>query len=115
MPTLTVCRSEAVVLAIAPRPSPVGPVLLRSVVPNPLSSLTTITYSLSTRGPVHVGVWDVRGRRVVTLVNETRPAGENRVVWEGRDEYGRLVASGIYFVRVRTQTGADRKKITFLR
>ncbi len=115
VPTLQVCRSPSSSVSV---PSPVtagSPVLLKSVIPNPLEHETTITFSLGQAGPVDVGVWDVHGRRVATLVHGFRQAGEGRVVWNGHDERGRTVSAGVYFVRVKTDAGADRRKITFLR
>ena len=47
-------------------------------------------------------VYNVRGQRVQVLVDGPRPAGRYRVTWEGRDERGREVSSGVYFVRLVT-------------
>jgi len=68
--------------------------------PNPFNPSTTIRFHLPTAGPVRVTVYDLAGGLVRTLIRTTRPAGDNTVVWNGRDNAGRQVASGAYFARL---------------
>ena len=69
--------------------------------PNPFNPMTTISYDLRERVPVTLAIFDVTGRRVKTLVNgEDTNAGRYEQVWDGRDETGRAVASGVYFYRL---------------
>lgn len=68
--------------------------------PNPFRSATTIEYALSKPGFVSLAVYDVLGRRVITLVDERCAAGVHRVVWNGVDASGRDASSGIYVYRV---------------
>ncbi len=115
LPTLEACRSAMSPVSV-PAPSAIGrPVIVKSVVPNPLDRETTVTYSVSTEGPVDVGVWDVHGRRVITLVHGVRPPGENRIVWDGLDAEGRSVPAGVYFVRARTPQGSGQRKLMLLK
>jgi len=67
--------------------------------PNPFSPSTTIQYSIAKTGFVGITVFDVAGRAVRTLVNGSIPAGFHSVVWDGRDDHGASVASGIYFCK----------------
>jgi hypothetical protein len=83
--------------------------------PNPFNPSTTIRYSLSKRQHVRIEVYDVSGARVVTLVDEERPAGVQRVVWNGGDAQDRYVASGIYFIRMTTPEGAFVRKAVLLK
>ncbi|KPJ54443.1 hypothetical protein AMJ39_00370 [candidate division TA06 bacterium DG_24] len=83
--------------------------------PNPFGSSTTICYSLSAGTPVKVAVYDIRGALVRTLAQETVPAGFHSVVWDGRDQRGRKVASGIYFCRLETGEFTDTKRMALLR
>ena len=69
--------------------------------PNPFNPRTSIRFRLGEDGPVQVRVYDVRGREVVKLVDESLPAGEHDVIWEGRDAAGRRVADGPYVVELR--------------
>jgi hypothetical protein len=70
--------------------------------PNPFGRRTRITYSVARRGPVTVDVFNTAGRRVEKLFDGTRDAGVHVVEWDGRDQVGGRVASGIYFVRLES-------------
>jgi hypothetical protein len=69
--------------------------------PNPFATRTAIAYSMPSGGRVDLAVYDVAGRRVRVLVNDTRNAGKYEEAWDGRGERGERLASGIYFVRLR--------------
>ena len=64
--------------------------------PNPFNPRTTISYALSEEGHVTLNVYDVRGRRVATLVNQTQSAGEHSLVFAPED-----LASGVYFYQLK--------------
>lgn len=66
----------------------------------------SISYVLSETGRVHLGVYDVQGRRVATLVDGSAGAGRGTISWDGTDRDGRAVAAGVYFVRLDV-TGAS--------
>jgi hypothetical protein len=68
--------------------------------PNPLTGSTTITFAIPTTAKVGIEIYSVDGRRVSTLVSQTRPAGEHSVVWNGRDSHGKQVGQGVYFCKV---------------
>lgn len=68
--------------------------------PNPFNPATTIEYRLPRAQTVQVAVYDVAGRRVVTLASGPHAAGPHSIAWDGRDGRGRPVASGVYLVRV---------------
>jgi len=68
--------------------------------PNPFNPQTTIRFALPRSGEVDLAVIDLAGRRVATLVDGPLPAGQHRVTWNGRDDAGRRVSSGIYFSKV---------------
>jgi FlgD Ig-like domain len=74
--------------------------------PNPFTSATDVAFDLPVRDHVRAEVFDVRGERVRTLVDESREAGRYREHWDGRDATGHLLGAGVYFVRVRA-TGND--------
>ena len=65
--------------------------------PNPFSPETRIEFDLPQTGPVELKVYAVSGRLVRTLVEGRRAAGSHNVQWDGRDEGGRKVSSGVYF------------------
>jgi len=84
-------------------------------VPNPFNPSTTVRYSLSKRQHVRIDVYDVSGAHVVNLVDEERPAGVQRVVWNGGDARDRYVASGVYFIRMSTAEGSFVRKAVLLK
>jgi hypothetical protein len=69
--------------------------------PNPFNPTTSIPYDVSVRSRVTLAVYDVRGRLVRTLVDGVDAPGHKRVEWDGRDDRGRRVASGVYAFRVQ--------------
>jgi len=80
---------------------------LLGVVPNPFNPATTIRFQLPAASTINADVWSVDGARVRTLArSQTFPAGTNEVPWDGRDDAGRPVASGVYLVRVATPAEA---------
>ena len=75
--------------------------------PNPFNPETVIPYSLPARTHVELTIYDVRGAKVRTLVDQALPGGRHATRWDGRDDVGQQVASGIYLYRLAI-TGAER-------
>ena len=71
--------------------------------PNPLNPQTTIRYDMARTGAVQLSIYTVTGQRIRTLVDGDRPAGTYSVVWDGRDDTGRDVASGVYLYRLEVE------------
>jgi hypothetical protein len=77
--------------------------------PNPVQTRTTLAYRIGATDksagavPVRLDIYDVAGRRIATLVDDVRAPGEHRVDWDGRDQHGRAVASGVYLARFTTE------------
>ncbi len=81
-------------------------------VPNPFNPTTQIRYSVATGGAVvDIRIFDVAGRMVRTLVDGRQDAGVHSVVWDGRDEHGRSMPSGVYFCRMRSGDYSQTRKI----
>ncbi|KPL05823.1 hypothetical protein AMJ71_10785, partial [candidate division TA06 bacterium SM1_40] len=83
--------------------------------PNPFGSSTTISYSLAAAAQVRLAVYDIRGARVRELASGTAPAGSHQVAWDGRDERGRKVGSGIYFCRLEAGERSATRRMVLLR
>ncbi len=83
--------------------------------PNPFNPSTTIRYDMKAKGLVTVKIYDVAGRLVRTLVNEAKDAGAYAAVWDGRNNGGVGVASGIYFYKMETSAFSATKKLVLLR
>ncbi len=94
-----------VLTAVGPEHLP-KPFRIVSVAPNPFNPSTTVFFTLPAPMPVTTEIWSVTGARVRTLTNERiYGAGDNNVTWDGRNDQGSTVASGVYFVRVKTRLG----------
>jgi len=86
------------------------------IYPNPFNPSTNIQYELSETGPVDLVICDVSGRMIRRLESVARiDAGSHTTVWNGRDERGRPVASGIYFVRLTTERQTATRKLVLLK
>jgi hypothetical protein len=83
--------------------------------PNPLRGSATLTLALPRAADVTLAIFDQQGRRVRTLVSGARPAGEHAIVWDGRDDAGHAVVSGIYFVRCEVAGRTITRRIVALR
>ena len=83
-------------------------------VPNPFNPSTTIRFALPRDTRVSLVVYDTRGRRVRTLVDDDLVAGTHDVTWTGRDDRGAAVGSGVYFVRLDAQGKALRQKMVLV-
>ncbi|MFH1312216.1 MAG: FlgD immunoglobulin-like domain containing protein [Candidatus Eisenbacteria bacterium] len=75
--------------------------------PNPLSGSTTISYTLPVPSEVAIGIFDIHGRKVASLLCGHSPAGHHSVAWNGTDDRGVPVASGMYVLKVDFDTGPD--------
>jgi M6 family metalloprotease-like protein len=68
--------------------------------PNPFNAATTLDFVLPAAAPVHLAVYNALGQRVRVLMDGVRGAGRHQTVWDGRDDSGRDLASGIYLSRL---------------
>ena len=93
---------------------PDGP-QLRQNAPNPFNSGTVISWFQLQPGPARLEVFAVTGQRVAVLQEGPRKAGLHRLRWDGRDEGGRLLASGVYVYRLVTAEAVQTRKLTLLR
>ncbi len=83
--------------------------------PNPFNPGTTIDYSLDHRASVKIEVFNLLGQRVRTLVDESRPAGLYQVQWDGADDYGKTVSTGVYLYRLTADDVVQTKKMLLLK
>ena len=83
--------------------------------PNPFNPSTTIRFTVAAKSPVELLIFNVQGQRVRTLVAETKPAGKYLVLWDGRNERGKLVATGVYFYRLRVGPYLSVKKMLLIK
>lgn len=97
--------------------TPTAPALhtMLSVSPNPFNPETQIAFTVEKEGLCRVEVYDLAGRKVKTLINESRASGNYAVTWHGTDEEGRVCASGAYVVRLVTGSSTLTRRIVLLK
>jgi len=87
--------------------------------PNPFNSQTVIEYAIPIQSDVLINIYDLLGRKVKTLTNNRHEAKYYTLIWDGKDEQGRLAASGLYFLRIvagtESKTFIKTKKMVMLR
>ena len=83
--------------------------------PNPFNPTTTLRYNLPENSHVTITIYDMRGRKVKTLVNSTKDAGYRSVVWDASNAYGQPVSGGIYLCQIQTGEYLQTKKMVFLK
>jgi len=88
---------------------------LSRVYPNPFNPRTTLEYGIQHTGQVRLEIYDIRGRRVTSLINETLPPGLYTTTWEGTDDQGHRVPSGQYVARLSTVDGESTRSISLIK
>ena len=83
--------------------------------PNPFNPETTISYGLPNDSKVELVIYNIKGRKVKKLVSGNQEAGYHKVTWNGKDESGRSVASGVYFYQLRTDKKSINKKMIMMK
>lgn len=83
--------------------------------PNPFNPVTNIEYSIMSRSQVRIEVFNILGKKVATLVDETKPAGTYNITWDGRGLEGGPVASGIYLYRFTAGEYMETKKMMLVK
>jgi parallel beta-helix repeat protein len=84
-------------------------------VPNPFNPATIIPYRVNAASRVHIAIYDLHGALVKTLVDGMRSAGAWSITWNGEDEHGARVASGVYFCRMRAGSFDETRKMVLLK
>jgi len=107
-------------LAPAAQPTPVGnhPSYVNRLdtnVPNPFNPSTAIRYEIGESGRASLRIYDVSGALVRTLVDRSHNVGDYQASWDGRDQTGKAVASGVYFYRLETHDYAQTRRMVLLK
>jgi len=83
--------------------------------PNPFNSSTIIQYFLPVEKNVSLRIFDVSGREVKILINNIQPAGSHSVFWNGTNDLGKVVASGLYFCKIQAGGVSKTIKMSFVK
>jgi hypothetical protein len=92
-----------------------GTLRLEQNYPNPFNPVTTIAYHLPAKSSVQLTIYNLAGQKIRTLVQAKQAAGTYRVTWDGCNQLGEPVNSGMYIYRLQTQEGVRVKKMLLLR
>ena len=82
--------------------------------PNPFNPSTLIPFEISEGGHVRLDVFNILGQRVVTLIDEQRPAGLHKPQWDGTDSAGRAVGTGVYLYRLITGQWQEARRLVLI-
>ena len=83
--------------------------------PNPFNPSTTINYDLPENSYVRLTIYDITGKRIRTLVNQSQTSGNRTVVWDGRDNFGRTVSGGVYLYSIEAGSFRQTRKMLLLK
>ena len=83
--------------------------------PNPFNPVTTIRYDVPDNGLVRIIIYDLTGRKIKTLVDGISTPGRYSITWNGTDDFGKLVSSGMYFYRMKSTDFQSVKKLMLLK
>jgi len=83
--------------------------------PNPFNSKTAIEYSLPRETDVKIAIYNILGQRVKTVLDQRQTSGHQRIFWDGKNEKGKTVSSGIYFYRMETEEFVRTRKMLYLK
>jgi hypothetical protein len=98
-----------------PEGTPAVPLALHQNYPNPFNPVTVITFNAPAIGRAVLKIYDVKGALVRTLLDDFVAAGEITVRWDGKDEGGSRVNSGVYFYELRVGNERMSRKMVLLR
>ena len=99
-----------------PTPAPLPTVLrVHPAAPNPMARATQLRFDLPVPGVATAQVYDLRGARVRTLIDRELPAGHHAVEWDGRDEAGERVGSGLYMFKIELGGHRTAQKVVVVR
>lgn len=83
--------------------------------PNPFNPYTNIPYEIPKMGKVEVNIYDVNGRLIKNLVNENQQPGSYKIIWNGKNEKGIKVSSGLYIYQVKLERTTLSQKMVLLK
>ena len=83
--------------------------------PNPFNPKTTINFNLQNKSDVLLEIYNIKGEKVTQLINQNLVSGEHSVIWNGENELGKKVSSGMYFIKLNCDNEINQKKILLLK
>ena len=83
--------------------------------PNPFNPVTTLRYDLPENAMINITIYDMLGREVKTLINQTQDSGFKSVIWDATNDYGKPVSAGVYLYQIQAGEFVQTKKMVLLK
>lgn len=110
----TICETQRISLQDELHYTPPSYALWQNY-PNPFNPATTISYDLPQTLQVRLVIYDLKGRQVRTLIDQRQMAGRYAISWDGHNDQGKAVASGVFLYRLQAGEFTQVRKMTMLR
>ena len=105
---------DAIILNISDELVPITYTLHQNY-PNPFNPTTSLRYDLPENNLVNITIYDMLGREVKALINQTQDAGYRSVIWDATNDYGKPVSAGIYLCQIQAGEFISTKKMVLLK
>jgi flagellar hook assembly protein FlgD len=89
--------------------------ILKDNYPNPFNPTTTLHYDLPEDALVNITIYDMQGRHIKTLINQTQDAGYRSVIWDATNDHGKPESAGIYLYQIQAGEYMQTKKMVLLK
>jgi hypothetical protein len=106
---------ELFILNTSTHPELLSEISLVSTFPNPFYSIAKLSFSLPEATSVELSIYNIKGQKLTTLVNERKVRGEYTVTWNGLDDAGNSVVSGVYFYRFETEYKSESGRLILVK
>ena len=83
--------------------------------PNPFNPITILEFNIPFKCLVNITIYDLIGKKVKTLLNQTQNAGQRSIIWDATDDYGQPVSAGIYLYQIKAGQYVSTKKMVLLK
>ncbi len=91
------------------------PEIVLSNYPNPFNPETTISFNIPKDGKVELAIFNIKGQKIKTLVNESKPRGSHTVTWNGKSSNNKSASSGVYFYKLTSNGKTQMKKMLLMK
>ena len=105
----------SIVVSIEDEAGIVTQTVLKGNYPNPFNPETTIHFALNIASNLRIVIYNSKGQLVKSLINREYPAGNHEIIWNGKDDNGREVGSGVYFYKMQTDENVGVKRMMMIK
>jgi hypothetical protein len=112
---IEVSFEDPLIVDNTPQDIPSAKLNLKQNYPNPFNPETTIEFALENTTNVKLEVYNLKGQKIATLVDENLASGQHSIVWQGKDDHNNSVGCGVYFYKLTTANGTATRKMLLLK